>query len=73
MKEYLEPIQNIPDSIKVMTAVAAPGLSLMGISIEEWTFILSGIVSVMFIVEKFPMLFNRAASLYRWIKNGRKK
>jgi hypothetical protein len=58
----------VPDGIKVAAAVSAPALTFLGITVEEWTFILSGIVSVFFIIEKFPMFLQRMRQLRQYIR-----
>lgn len=65
--------QEIPDGVKVGASVAAPVLNLFGIPVEQWTFILSGIVSVLFIIEKLPMLILRTKALIAWIRQALKK
>jgi hypothetical protein len=42
----------IPDSVKVVVAGSAPMASLFGLTVEEWSFVLSGVVALLFIVEK---------------------
>lgn len=66
MTNYLE---QIPDAAKVGTAVAAPVLTLFGVSVEEWTFILSAIVSLLFIAEKLPGFIRKLAQAYSWVKD----
>ena len=58
--DYLE---NIPDSAKLIAAGVPPMASVLGLTVEEWSFVLSGILALMFIVEK----------LYRFYKWARKK
>jgi len=45
-------INQIPDSVKVVLATSAPMASLFGLTVEEWSFTLSGIVALLFIIEK---------------------
>jgi hypothetical protein len=65
MTNYLE---LIPDAAKVGTAVAAPALSLFGVAVEEWTFVLSGIVSLLFILEKLPSVIRKLIEAYSWLR-----
>lgn len=65
---YQQALENIPDGIKVGTAVSAPMLNLFGVPIEEWTFILSAIVSLLFIIEKLPIFILRCKTFVRWLK-----
>ena len=68
MNAYQQALENIPDGIKVGTAVSAPMLNLFGVPIEEWTFILSAIVSLLFISEKLPIFILRCKTFVRWLK-----
>lgn len=65
--QYLD---QVPDSIKVVAAGAAPALTLMGFTLEEWTFILSGIVSLLFIIEKLPKVLSVIRQFWKWLKYG---
>lgn len=72
--QYLD---QVPDSLKVVAASAAPALTLMGFTLEEWTFILSGIVSLLFIIEKLPKVFTAIGQIWiklkqfwKWLKYG---
>jgi hypothetical protein len=60
--------EHIPDGVKVGASLSAPTLSFAGVPLEEWTFILSAIVSILFIIEKLPMLINRLKKLWGVIK-----
>jgi hypothetical protein len=68
IKPILDATSQVPDSVKIVAAVSAPTLTLMGISVEQWTFILSGIVSVFFIIEKLPVFCQRMLEAYRGVK-----
>lgn len=61
--------ENIPDSVKVAVSVS-PGVGtvLLGLPLETWTYILSAVVSIMFIIEKLPVFIERCKQLYQWIK-----
>jgi len=61
--------QTVPDSVKVVTSVTAPALALFGVTLEEWTLLLSGLVSILFIIEKFPMFLLRMRAFKRWLKS----
>lgn len=63
-------LEQIPDTIKVGTAVTAPVLTMLGITVEEWTFILSGIVSLLFIFEKLPTLIRKAVQFIKELRNA---
>lgn len=70
MTGHFEKIQHIaetiPDSVKVAAAGAAPMASLFGLTAEEWSFVLSSIVALLFIIEKLY-------KFYRTVKYGRKE
>lgn len=63
--------EHIPDTLKAGVAVAAPGLTLLGVPVEEWTFILSGIVSIIFIIEKLPVTYTRLKEFIQLVKGKR--
>lgn len=65
-------LEQVPDGYKVAASVAAPALTLFGVTLEEWTFILSAIVSVLFIIEKLPKVVLALKQLKQWIKRGTK-
>ena len=60
--------EQIPDGIKVATAVSAPVLTFLGVSVEDWTYILSAIVSLLFIIEKLPVFISRCRAVGQWVK-----
>lgn len=61
-------LDQIPDGAKVAASAAAPVLSLLGLPLQEWTYILSAIVSVLFIIEKTPVLIARIKQLKDYVK-----
>lgn len=68
-----EILENIPDAAKVATAVSAPVLTIFGVSVEQWTFVLSAVVSLLFIIEKLPVFIRRCKEFYKVIKNALSK
>lgn len=62
-------LEHVPDSAKVIGSISAPVLAIFGLPVETWGYILSGIVSIMFMIEKFPIMIERAKQLYFWIKD----
>lgn len=59
-------METIPDSAKVIATAAAPMASLFGLTVEEWSFVLSGVVALLFILEKLYRF-------YRWVRNEPEK
>lgn len=59
-------VENIPDSAKLTVAVAPQMASLFGLTVEEWSFVLSSVVAILFILEKLYKLYGM------W-KNGNKE
>ena len=59
--------ENIPETVKVSTAVGPAALSLYGLPIEQWVFILSAVVSILVIVEKLPKAIQAIRNMYQWI------
>ncbi len=68
-REYLTFLKSTPETLKVGAALSAPGLQLLGATVEEWAFILSGIVSLLVILEKFPVVTKRAKNIGNWMRN----
>ena len=66
--QYLD---QIPDGVKITGAVAAPVLTFLGVSVEQWTFVLSAIVSILFIIEKLPIFIRRCKEAIQWIRDVR--
>ncbi len=60
-------LDQVPDGLKVAGAIAAPVLTIFGVTVEDWTFILSAIVSLFFIIEKLPMFILRVKAFYKWM------
>jgi len=48
----MQMLEQIPDSAKVGVSLSAPALTLMGVTLEDWSYILAMTVSVVFIIEK---------------------
>lgn len=65
--------EHVPDGIKVTASLSAPALTVAGVSLEEWTFILSAIVSLLFIIEKLPMLWGRIKKIAMKIRQYARK
>lgn len=67
----MQVLENVPDSIKVAVSVS-PSVSyvFLGLPLETWTYVLSAIVSVMFIIEKLPVFIQRVKQFYNWIRYG---
>lgn len=61
-------LEQIPDGVKVTVATSAPVLTILGVSVEQWTFVLSIIVSILFIIEKLPTVINRCKQAIDLIK-----
>lgn len=70
MKDFLE---QIPDSIKVAGATSPSIMTLFGVPMEQWTYVASAVVSVMFIIEKMPTVIQRIKQLVEWIKDVKRK
>lgn len=66
-----EQLASVPDSVKIGIATGSSALTLFGVSVQDWMYILSAIVSILFIIEKAPVLFVRAKEFWNWIKNAR--
>lgn len=62
-----ESLQQIPDTVKIAVATGSSALTFLGIPVEQWMYILSAIVSLMFVIEKMPIVWERVKQFKRWI------
>lgn len=65
-------IENALDTTKVALATSAPVLTFLGIPIDQWTYILSAIVSIFFLIEKSPVVIRRLTTFKNWIKRKKR-
>jgi hypothetical protein len=61
------------DAVKVGVATSPATLSLFGYPMADWGYVLSAIVSVMFIIEKTPVVIMRFKQFKRWLKREPKE
>jgi hypothetical protein len=66
----MQALEQIPDSVKVVASTAAPALSFIGIPVQEWGYLLSAIVAILFIIEKIPSAAKSLRELFRFIKDA---
>lgn len=66
-------LEQVPDSVKLATAVGPPGLYFCGLPMEHWILIASAIASVLVIIEKLPKAIDAIYKLKHRFKrnNGR--
>lgn len=62
-----ESLQQIPDTVKIAVATGSSALTFLGIPVQEWMYILSAIVSLMFVIEKMPIFIERVKQFKRWV------
>lgn len=60
-------VDNVSDSVKMATATVTPVLALAGVPLEQWVFVLSAILTILFIIEKIPKAFVSIMWMYRKI------
>lgn len=65
--------QQVPDSVKIAAATSSSVLTFLGLPVEQWMFLLSAVVSVLFIIEKVPMLINRIRQLKEYVKRKKRE
>lgn len=66
IKEYVE---QTPDSIKIAVAAAPPvGTYIFGLSLQEWTYVLSILLTILFIIEKIPKAYASVKLIINKIK-----
>lgn len=63
-----EHLASVPDSVKLTLATGTSALTLFGITVQDWMYIGSAIVSILFIVEKSPIFIERVKELYSWLR-----
>lgn len=66
---FMQTIEQIPDPAKAAITIPVPVLSLAGVPIEQWVFVLSAILTILFIIEKLPKAIMSVRWLYRKIFN----
>lgn len=69
MMKYIEQVN---DTMKFGLATAAPVLTVFGVPVETWGYILSAIVSLMFIIEKTPIVYSRLKQFREWLNECKK-
>lgn len=47
-------LEQVPDSAKITSVAIAPILSIFGVPLEQWVYVLSAIMTLLFIIEKIP-------------------
>lgn len=60
-------VEAVPDSLKVGASVAPAALTMFGIGLQDWVYITSAIVSLMFMIEKMPIVIQRFRTFANWI------
>lgn len=61
-------LEQVPDSAKVAASVAAPVLTIFGVSVEQWGYVISAIVGILFIIEKIPVAAKAVGTIMNWWK-----
>lgn len=62
-----ELVESVPDSLKVGASVAPAALTLFGIGLQDWVYITSAFVSIMFMIEKMPVVIQRFRTFFNWL------
>lgn len=65
----MEILNQIPDGVKVGASLSAPVLTFFGITLEDWTYILSIVVSILFIIEKVPTVIMKLKQFRNHLKS----
>lgn len=67
-------LEQVPDSAKVAASAAAPVLSIFGVAVEQWGYVISAIVGILFIIEKIPVVAKSINTIMNWWKyRGKRK
>lgn len=67
----MQVLEQIPDTAKVAATAAAPVLTFLGVSVEQWGYVISAIVGLLFIIEKLPVAAKSIETLINWYKKKR--
>lgn len=67
----MQVLEQVPDSVKISAALSSSAFTFMGLPVEQWMYILSAIVSILFILEKIPKVIQSMQKTYRWIKGDK--
>lgn len=62
---FMQVVEQIPDSVKASVSIPVPVLAFYGVPIEQWVFVLSAILTLLFIIEKLPKAFMSLKWFYR--------
>ena len=62
-----ELVESVPDSLKVGASVAPAALTLFGVGLQDWVYITSAFVSLMFMIEKMPIVIKRIKEFGSWV------
>lgn len=65
--------EQIPDSVKLASVTTPSIMTLWGIPVEQWMYVASAIVSVMFVIEKAPIVVRNIKTFIRWAKSVKSK
>ena len=62
-------MEQIPDGIKIGASIAPTTLAFFSIPVDQWAWVFSIIVSLLFMIEKAPIVYVRVKSLIKVIRN----
>lgn len=62
-------MDQVPDTLKVGAAAAAPILTFLGVAVEQWGYVISAIVGILFIIEKLPKAAASIRLFINWVKD----
>lgn len=61
-------LEQIPDSLKLAAATCPTVLHIWGYPVEQWMYVVSAVVSIMFIIEKSPVVIKNIKMLINYVK-----
>ena len=59
--------ENIAEAIKAVPPIGVGGLSLCGLQLSEWVVIMTLIYTLFLIVDKLPVVLERARQFWDWL------
>lgn len=61
-------VEQVPDSAKITSVAITPILSIFGVPLEQWVYVLSAIMTILFIIEKIPKVIISLKWMWERIK-----
>lgn len=70
---FMQVVEQIPDQYKALAVVPTSVLTLFGFPLEQWVFVLTAVLTIIFIIEKLPKAFMSIKWMWNKIKGKKNK